>query len=164
VKGGEEVTVKSKASMIVEVHGDLELNPKYGNPPVETPVGLLECGAGAQRLAWVARVAAQRFGSEGLWCSPHEQVGRPKEYIPGRIFLDSGQEVDPDSTLSSLAYQLQEQVSEDTGEPMLLRIRVQLWATPASGLPTLSAGNMTARPEDADSHLTPLELMTHYYE
>ena len=72
---------------------------------------------------------------KGAWCTqPEEQVGRPKEYIPGRIFLkDSDKEVDPDSTISSLVLQ----TSGDDDSPVPLRI--QLWATPAKGIPALAA-------------------------
>ena len=193
----------AKATMRVEVYGDLETNSAYGPPPDSLPTGarkaagqshliavsalhvpmqhaalyhasllrclesvmfsaevtdmlsectahgagILECGPGTQRLAWVARVAAQRFGAGGAWCADGEsKVGRPKEFIPGRIFLhDSGQEIDPDSVLVSVAgsegvdttrYEREEETADSFVD---LRLRIQLLCSPSTGLPSLAA-------------------------
>jgi hypothetical protein len=55
-----------------------------------------------QRVAWVARVAAQRLGLGGIWCTPDKEVGRPKEYVPGRVFYPDGDEIDAEATIASL--------------------------------------------------------------
>lgn len=75
--------------------------------------------------------------SKGAWCTqPQDKVGRPKEYIPGRIFLyDSNTEVDPDSTIATLVQSLSAGGEDST--PVALKI--QLWATPAKGIPPLAA-------------------------
>ncbi len=62
----------------------------------------LQCGNGMQRVAWVARVSAQRLGLGGIWCTPDKEVGRPKEYIPGRVFYPDGDEIDSEATIASL--------------------------------------------------------------
>lgn len=46
------------------------------------------------QVAWVARVAAQRLGSGGCWCPIDGEVGKPREYIPGRVFYPDGDEMD----------------------------------------------------------------------
>ena len=92
-------------------------------------------------------MAAQRFGAGGAWCADGEsKVGRPKEFIPGRIFLhDSGQEIDPDSVLVSVAgsegvdttrYEREEETADSFVD---LRLRIQLLCTPSTGLPSLAA-------------------------
>lgn len=63
---------------------------------------VLQCGTGMQRVAWVARVAAQRLGMGGVWCPLGKEVGRPKEYIPGRVFYPDGDEMDTEATIASL--------------------------------------------------------------
>lgn len=62
----------------------------------------LQCGNGMQRVAWVARIAAQRLGLGGIWCTADKEVGRPKEYVPGRVFYPDGDEIDAEATLASL--------------------------------------------------------------
>ena len=93
----------------------------------------LQCGSGQQRVAWIARVAAQRFGSGGVWCPADKVVGRPKEYIPGRVFsYPHGEELDGEATISSL----HEAEEDEHGE---LAFAVELTDTPAKGLPSLAA-------------------------
>ena len=93
----------------------------------------LQCGTGMQRVAWVARVAAQRLGSGGIWCAPEHEVQRPKEFIPGRVFLyPKDYEIDQEATILSL---LETEVQEDEE----LVFKVELLETPNHGLPSLAA-------------------------
>jgi hypothetical protein len=63
----------------------------------------LQCGSGLQRVSWIGRVAAQRLGSGGIWCPPEKEIGRPKEFIPGRIYVYPGDdELDTEATIASL--------------------------------------------------------------
>jgi hypothetical protein len=68
-------------------------------------------------------------------------VGRPAEYIPGRIFVqDSGQEIDPDTTIAAVLESLGgDGHMRDMINGATLFLRIQLWASPAKGIPTLSA-------------------------
>mmetsp|Transcript_44615 Transcript_44615/g.140808 ORF Transcript_44615/g.140808 Transcript_44615/m.140808 type:complete len:450 (-) Transcript_44615:779-2128(-) len=94
----------------------------------------LQCGTGMQRVAWIARVAAQRFGAAGIWCSPGKEVQRPKEFIPGRVFLyPSEQELDPEATILSLVE------GEPESEEVVISVLVELRSKPAPGLPSLAA-------------------------
>ena len=72
----------------------------------------LQCGSGMQRVAWIGRVAAQRLGCAGIWCAKEHKVGRPLEFIPGRVFsYPDEQELDQEATIVSLLDQLE--VAED---------------------------------------------------
>jgi len=93
----------------------------------------LQCGNGNQRLSWVARVAAQRFAAGGLWCSTDKEVGRPKEYVPGRIFSYPENEIlDEELTIVKLAENL-EHPDDD------LSFTVELLNKPQSNIPPLAA-------------------------
>lgn len=95
---------------------------------------LLQCGPGMQRVAWIARVAAQRLGSGGVWCAPEHKVGRPLEFIPGKVFSHpNDEELDQEATIVSLL----EAENNDAEEE--LSFRVELLDTPAHGLPSLAA-------------------------
>jgi len=84
-------------------------------------------------VAWIARVAAQRFGSGGVWCPSDKEVGRPKEYIPGRVFSHpDGEEIDGEATIVSL----QEAEGEEGSE---LAFSVELRDAPGKFLPSLAA-------------------------
>ena len=77
----------------------------------------LQCGSGMQRVSWIGRVAAQRLGSGGAWCPPDKEVGRPKEFIPGRIFAHpSNEELDSEATIASLLE------GEDGERPQVLQL------------------------------------------
>ena len=94
----------------------------------------LQCGSGMQRVAWIGRVAAQRLGCAGIWCAKEHKVGRPLEFIPGRVFsYPDEQELDQEATIVSLLDQLE--VAEDEE----LAFKVELRDTPAHGLPSLAA-------------------------
>ena len=93
----------------------------------------LQCGNGMQRVAWVSRVAAQRLSSGGIWCAPEHEVGRPKEFIPGKVFLlPNEEEIDQEATIISL---LESEVAEEE----TLAFKVDLRDSPAHGLPSLAA-------------------------
>jgi hypothetical protein len=93
----------------------------------------LQCGSGMQRVAWIARVAAQRLGSGGIWCAPEQEVGRPREYIPGKVFsYPTEEELDQEATIISL-------FESEAGDEEELVFKVELLNTPAHGLPSLAA-------------------------
>jgi len=94
----------------------------------------LQCGSGLQRVAWIGRVAAQRLGSGGIWCAPQHEVGRPREFIPGKVYsYPKEEELDLEATIISLFEQL------DLAEDEELAFKVELRDTPAHGLPSLAA-------------------------
>jgi hypothetical protein len=94
----------------------------------------LQCGPGMQRVAWIARVAAQRLGTGGMWCAPELKVGRPVEFIPGKVFSHpKDEELDQEATIVSL---LEAENNEPEEE---LAFRVELLDMPAQGLPSLAA-------------------------
>uniref|UniRef100_A0A7S0Z2A6 Uncharacterized protein n=1 Tax=Hemiselmis tepida TaxID=464990 RepID=A0A7S0Z2A6_9CRYP len=94
---------------------------------------VLQCGTGMQRVAWVARVAAQRLGSEGVWCPSDGEVGKPKEFIPGRVFYPDGDEMDTEATIASLVDAAGNKDDAD------LTLVVELREKPSHGLPSLAA-------------------------
>ena len=84
---------------------------------------LLQCGPGMQRVAWIARVAAQRLGSGGVWCAPEHKVGRPLEFIPGKVFSHpNDEELDQEATIVSLL----EAENNDAEEELLVLIKAAL--------------------------------------
>jgi hypothetical protein len=53
----------------------------------------VSCGVGQQKIRWLARVVAQRFSTDGIWCAPKE-TAIPTIFAPGRVFAPS--EDDPE--------------------------------------------------------------------
>jgi hypothetical protein len=49
---------------------------------------VVSCGAGQQKIRWLARVVAQRFSTDGIWCAPKE-TAIPTIFAPGRVFAPS---------------------------------------------------------------------------
>jgi hypothetical protein len=45
---------------------------------------VVSCGAGQQKIRWLARVVAQRFSTDGIWCAPKE-TAIPTIFAPGRV-------------------------------------------------------------------------------
>lgn len=46
---------------------------------------VVSCGSGQQKIRWLARVVAQRFSTDGIWCAPKE-TSIPTVFAPGRVF------------------------------------------------------------------------------
>lgn len=45
---------------------------------------VLSCGTGQQKIRWLARVVAQRFSTDGIWCAPKE-AAIPTVFAPGQV-------------------------------------------------------------------------------
>lgn len=93
----------------------------------------LECGSGMQRVAWIARVAAQRLGAGGIWRTSVNEVGRLKVPVPGKVFsYPNEEELDQEATIVSL---LEADLVEGNQE---LVFKVELLESSVHGLPSLA--------------------------
>jgi len=92
---------------------------------------VIHCGPGTQKVKWLARVAAQRFSTDGIWCPPEDEK-IPEEFVPGRVFaLPEEDELDGEAVLGD--------VVEDGA-----LLRVELQTKPASSIPVLSDDGLEA--------------------
>jgi hypothetical protein len=86
----------------------------------------VSCGSGQQNIRWLARVVAQRFSTDGIWCAPKESA-IPTKFAPGRVTAPDDddprrwQELDYEAVIDA--------VLNDGGT-----VRVELLLTPAPPL------------------------------
>jgi hypothetical protein len=87
---------------------------------------VVSCGDGQQKIRWLARVVAQRFSTDGIWCAPKE-TAIPTVFAPGRVTSPSDddprrwEELDYDAVIDA--------VLNDGGT-----VKVDLLLTPAPPL------------------------------